>query len=205
MVFPYNNRFKNKVANGCGYSTLTSTYQKHTACGDLYFMKKIEINSKTYGTKYVLVDDEDYDLVNKYKWNLDKMDGDKFYAIHSVNKGRDETGKFRYTSFKIHRLIMNFPKSHIDHKDNDGLNNQRSNLRLATSQQNSANSTVSKRNKTGFKGVTYRKDVDRYACRVRVNGDCLCYGHYKTPEEAAKKYNEVALLHFGEFAKINIL
>lgn len=171
-------------------------------------MKEIIINSKTYGQKKVLVDDEDYELVNKYKWNLDRVrsgDGMKFYAIHSMNKGRDETGEFRYSSFKIHRLIFNFPDYRIDHIDNDGLNNKRSNLRKATPSQNSANSTINIKSRTGYKGVTLRKDANKYAARIRVNGECICYGHFKTAKEAAKKYNEVAVIHFGEFAKLNIV
>lgn len=168
-------------------------------------MKRIKICSKTYGIKYVLVDNEDYELVSGYKWNLDKVCDNKFYAIHSLNKGRDETGKFRYTSFKMHRLIMGFPNAKIDHADNDGLNNQRNNIRLATNSQNGANACIPINSKTGYKGVTFRKDVGRYAARIRVNGVCICYGHHSTAKEAAKKYNEVAVKHFGEFAKLNII
>lgn len=197
------------VTKNCGFPVLTDVNQKHTVQGDAFIcMKKIEINSKTYGTKYVLVDDEDYELVSKYTWNLGKVSHgkvDKFYAIHSFNKGVDETGRYRFSSFKMHRLIFGFPKDRIDHKDNDGLNNQRSNLRIATPSQNSANSVISKNNTSGYKGVTYRKDADRYATRIRVNDKLICCGHFKDPKDAAKKYNEMAIKHFGEYAKLNII
>lgn len=169
-------------------------------------MKAIVIHSKTYGRKEVLVDDEDYELVSQYKWNLDKIpNSNKFYAIHSFNKGKDENGTYRFSSFKMHRLIMRFPKTKIDHKDNDGLNNLRSNLRLATNNQNGYNQTINANSKSGFKGVSYKNTEGRYAVRIRVNGRIIYGGGFQNIVAAAKKYNELAVIHHGEFAKLNII
>src|SRR5688572_22927599 len=75
-----------------------------------------------------LIDDEDYELVSKHKWYLTKRYG-KYYAMKQDGM------------VKMHRLILGVsdPKIWVDHADGNGLNNQRSNIRVATASQNNAN------------------------------------------------------------------
>ena len=94
-----------------------------------------------------LIDDEDYEEVSKYKWSVSK-NSKILYAVTRVG----EIGNKKRVS--LHRFIMNYKgKLYVDHKDGNGLNNCRNNLRLCTNQQNQWNSC----GKTEHKGVYWNK------------------------------------------------
>jgi hypothetical protein len=90
----------------------------------------------------------------------------------------------------------------IDHKDGDGLNNQRSNLRLASKKQNQANRGAPTNNRSGYKGVS-ANGRGGWRASIFVDGKTRRVGDYDTPLEAARAYNQAALAAFGEFAKLN--
>jgi hypothetical protein len=156
------------------------------------------------GGKVTLVDDEDYEEVSKhvgtdkYEWRvLDKGKG-RQYVVRSVY----ECGKIKLVY--LHREIMGAkPGEHVDHIRGGGLDNRRSNLRIATRAQNMWNSRISVANTTGFKGVSYRKDVGKFTARIRTKEKHLFLGYHNTPEEAAHAYDEAARKHHGEFARTN--
>jgi hypothetical protein len=163
-------------------------------------MKQITIHSKVNGTHSILIDDEDYDYVSKFNWHIYRCTfrGKKartFYAVACING----------VTIRMHRLLLglNDPKILVDHKDHDGLNNQRDNLRIASAQQNQFNMRPFKSNKTGFKGVSYNKKDKRYAVFLKVGRKNTFFGNFKTPIEAASKWNELARQHHGEFAYQN--
>ncbi len=144
--------------------------------------------------KVALVDDEDYEKVSQYKWRYD--DG---YAKtgHSSNNNM----------WRMHELIKGVPPMGFiwEHKDLNGINNQKTNLRLATRSQNGANRAPSKNNTTGFKvlkRLEYRGRVT-WQVRIGVQGKSITVGTYESKERAARAYDEAALKHFGEFAKLN--
>ena len=108
------------------------------------------------------------------------------------------------TNWRAHQLAWlwmtgAWPTKGIDHKDNDGLNNAWGNLRLATTQQNAANSPMYSNNSTGFKGVSPHKCG--YQARIGLDGKVKALGTFKTPEEANEAYRVAAVKHFGEFAR----
>jgi hypothetical protein len=112
----------------------------------------------------------------------------------------------------MHRLILSRVVGRllerdelVDHKDRNGLNNTRSNLRIATRAQNGQNRKVHKNNKSGYKGVTYYKSRNLWRASITVDGKCKTLGYYDTPEMAGYSYNQGALQYFGEFAKLNEL
>lgn len=88
----------------------------------------------------------------------------------------------------------------LDHKDRDGLNNRILNLRPATRQQNAANSNLSKRNTSGYKGVYWSKKMNCWWAAITIQGRQKSLGCYKTPEEAFEAYKIAATEAFGEFA-----
>ena len=97
-------------------------------------MKTIEL---TQG-KVALVDDEDYEKVNKFRWRL-KSDSCNNYA-YAVNYKEIPGADSKFVS--LHRFIMNFPKEMIvDHKDHDGLNCQKLNMRVCSVDSNMRNTT----------------------------------------------------------------
>ncbi len=169
--------------------------------GAKFFMAEIIVKSKVYGDKTVLIDDEYEELVSKFKWYVYKGRGDNFYAQTNNWKNGENHG------FQMHRLIMNFPKGLVvDHKNGNGLDNRKENLRLATHQQNTHNSKPY--GKLKLKGITFISDPKRnqkYLVRININGKSIRIGRFYTLEEAIVAYNKAAIKFHGEFAWLNPL
>jgi AP2 domain-containing protein len=147
--------------------------------------------------KVALVDDDDYEAVSQFKWCAMK-DGRCFYAARGV------VGKNgRWTVQPLHRFLLpGVPR--IDHRDGDGLNNQRENLRPATAVENNR---AQKRKQVGtssqFRGVFRRSDGKRWRAQITVEGKKLSLGHFYYETDAARAYDTAARKYFGEFAAPN--
>jgi hypothetical protein len=158
---------------------------------------KFLIHSKKYGDKKVLIDDEDWEKVSKYKWHLSKQSQGLLYAQTFIYKNGKKI------PLKLHRLIMNCPKNkEIDHIDGNGLNNQKSNLRICTHAENMKNSKKRKDNSSGFKGIHFIKQNKRWQARIQVNRKRMPLGCYKTPELAYQAYCKASKKYHGEFGRI---
>jgi hypothetical protein len=153
-------------------------------------MKQISLTQD----KFALVDDQDYGFLMQWKWYA-LMPNKVFYAVRCVWKNSK--------TILMHQIIAKRMglKGNIDHKDTDGLNNQRINLRVATKSQNGANHGINKTNTTGYKGVW--KVRQRFRAGIMLNQKSIHLGYYSTLEEAAKAYNKAALEYFGKFARLN--
>ena len=161
-------------------------------------MKKIPL---TQG-KFALVDDEDFEYLNQFKWfaQKDKLD---FYACRQI---KVEKGKQRQTKVSMSRDIMKPSKGmQVDHIDGNGLNNQRTNLRICTNAENTKNKEKHKKSKSGFKGVQHnpKKCKKQWEVYIRCNYKSIYVGSYLSREEAAHAYDEAAKKYFGEFACLN--
>lgn len=99
----------------------------------------------------------------------------------------------------LHTFLTGWAR--VDHRNGDGLDNRRKNLREATAKQNSANRQLNLNSATGFKGVGL--DRGRWRARIQVDGRLQHLGSFDTPEEAAHAYDAAALELFGEFARPN--
>jgi hypothetical protein len=156
-------------------------------------MKTIPLN----GGYVAFVDDEDYELVSPYKWST-LVTGNKIYARRSEGPRRNQR------QILMHKAILKSSQGElIDHKDGDGLNNCRDNLRTADRSLNAANSCRSSANTSGYKGVSVSQSKRRWRAYIRVNNVCISLGHFDLIEEAAKAYDAAARKYFGEFAKTN--
>ena len=83
--------------------------------------------------KFALIDDEDFEALNKWSWKL-STNG---YAIRCPSNGKTEKGRYKYTTVRMHRVIMKPPHGFvIDHINANRLDNRRSNLRIVTQQEN---------------------------------------------------------------------
>ncbi len=161
-------------------------------------MKKIIINSPKYGRKEILVDDEDYDIINKAKWHL-LRNKRGFYATRQIwNKGNQKC-------FYMHRVILGINKRHeyIDHIDGDGLNNQRSNLRIATPKEN-AHNIKPRANGNGLVGVHWDKNRKLWMAYIMKDYKRRHLGRFENKEEAIMARDKAAKELFGEFAYINL-
>ncbi len=144
--------------------------------------------------KFAVVDDSDYEWLSQYTWHYNK------YGYAARRLSRSEGGKI----MSLHRQIMGNPQGHIiDHADGDGLNNQRSNLRLATKSLNAINSKRRHSAPDLPRGV--KKRGNSYGARLRVMGQEYWLGSFRTAQEAAEAYDAAAVRHFGEFARLNLV
>lgn len=140
--------------------------------------------------KVALVDDANFDLVIPFRWHAVKIK-DAYYA-------RDNDGTY------MHRLIMGAgPGEEVDHRDGDGLNNQRFNLRRCTHLQNLRNTRIQTNGSSKYKGVGWRPEKKKWRARIMVNGQDICLGHFNDELAAAMAYDKAAKVYFGEFARTN--
>ncbi len=145
-----------------------------------------------------LIDDADYELVSGYKWHTVKC-GRSWYAFHTLP--RDSNGKKK--TIRMHRLIMGFPSNVIDHRDHNGLNNQRDNLRHATNAENIKNARKRLDSKQPYKGVEWDKVNRNWVAYICPNSRKKALGRHTTAEAAARAYDAAAILLYGEFAHLN--
>jgi len=138
-------------------------------------MKKIAL---TQG-KFAIVDDDDYEWLNQWKWCAAK-DGDTYYAVrHSPKSGK---------LIRMHREVMQaLPGMQIHHKNHNGLDNRKSNLELCDTAQNQWNQ---RRISEKQVGVSWHKQIKRWVARIRHRGRRINVGTFQTKEEATKAYKK---------------
>lgn len=148
--------------------------------------------------KVAVVDEEDFDRLNKHKWYACK-NGNTFYALRKSNVN----GK-RLTIL-MHREILGLKPGDpgVDHRDGNGLNNRRKNLRLASHEQNGMNRRRNKNGTSRFKGVYWEKNHRKWHVRIKFGGKYVHIGYFDSEEDAARAYDEKAKELFGEFARLN--
>lgn len=153
-------------------------------------MKKIKLSQG----KFALVDDEDYEYLNQWKWYAQKVKN-TFYAIRT-----DRTSGKRKT-IRMHRIIMNTPeKMETDHKDHFGLNNQKYNLRNCTKHQNSMNKKLYEKTSSKYKGVSWYPRYQKWIAYITLNRKRKFLGYFSSEKEAGIYRKNKAKELFGEFA-----
>jgi len=139
---------------------------------------------------FALIDAADYPEISKYRWYATRR-GRNTYATCRKN------GRAIY----MHRMIMRPRRGHIvDHKDGNGLNNCRDNLRACTRRQNQANRR-SNRGVSRFVGVYWSKG--KWVAAIRWRGKYYYVGSFDDEVEAAKARDRKAYELHGEFAYLN--
>ena len=154
-------------------------------------MKKIKL---TKGFE-ALIDNKDFYILNKYQWSVRK-NGNGVYAYTIVDKKH----------IGMHTIILPTLKC-VDHKDGNGLNNQRENLREASVKDNIRNSKISRNNTSSYKGVSYHANnkTKPHRAYITCNRKRIHLGYFSDIKDAAIAYNEAAVKYFGEFARLNIV
>jgi len=146
---------------------------------------------------FAIVDLSDFERLNKYKWHA-VYRYNTYYAERTIKiDGKRKTEK-------MSRIILGLtdPKIQGDHIDRNGLNNQRSNLRPATNQQNSINQ-VGCNKSSKFKGVFFDKERNKFMSQIKINYKSTFIGRFDSEIDAVKSYDKKAKKIFGEFAYLN--
>ena len=143
-----------------------------------------------------LVDDEDFEFLNQRKWYALK----RKYTFHAAR--HNELKRPFNRNVYMHREILSLQKGEIcDHKDMNGLNNQRSNLRKCTKAQNAMNINPYVK----YKGVSWCKQANNWRAYIVLNNKQIHIGVFKNEDDAALAYNKKAVELYGEFARLNII
>lgn len=154
----------------------------------------IPIKSKIHGECFIFIDGEDFDKVKNYHWSIQKSKN-SVYARTTI-KGK---------SINMHRLLFGFPKSMLDHKNGNGLDNRRENIRKCTIGENGMNRKKQLCVSSVYKGVSQRKESKKYEVSIKLNGKTIHLGTFTNEHDAGEVYNKKAVELFGEFARLNII
>jgi hypothetical protein len=152
-------------------------------------MKEIMLSSGAVA----LVDDEDYELVSRYRWNENR----KKHTSYAMSGAK-----------KMHHFILEKKAGFVvDHINHNGLDCRRANLRYATIAQNNQNSRHKAAGKLNYKGVCLGHVCAKkpFRAQIRVNRKLISLGYFATQEAAALAYNEAAKMYFGDFACLNVV
>jgi len=145
-----------------------------------------------HGGYVCLVDDDDFESLNKYRWHLSTSG----YATGSFILNGKSVNK------KMHRLIMNPNEGYfIDHINGNQLDNRKCNLRICSHQENMMNRRIHKNNTSGYKGVTFHRESKKWRAQITLDSKRIQIGYFDDPNEAHKAYCEKAKELHGEFAR----
>lgn len=161
----------------------------------------IPLQSTKYPGMVALVDEADIELVRNLRWNPHRHRSGTFYACAHTRRGKGKRERFW-----LHRLILGVTdaKVQVDHVRHDGLDCRRSNLRVATNQQNQFNQRPVKGSTSRFRGVSWTTARGKWHAQIRHNNQLHHLGHFEDETDAARAYDEAALRLFGEFAFQNL-
>lgn len=117
------------------------------------------------------------------------------YAIRTIRVDGKQKTQF------LHRFLLDPGDLEIDHRNGDGLDNRRDNLRIATRAENSRNTGVRRDNSSGFKGVSFHKQCRKWTAQIKLDGKLHRLGLHATPELAHAAYCRAAAELHGQFRR----
>ena len=142
--------------------------------------------------KTALVNEKDFTWLSRFRWQADKIHGNWYARRGGLN-----------STVLMHREIMQpLPVFLIDHKNHNGLDNRRSNLRICNAVENARNRRPVKKAKCRYKGVSLTT-TGRFRAEICTKTDRLYLGCFDSDVEAAIAYDDAAVKLFGQFAYLN--
>ncbi len=160
------------------------------------FMKKIMLRGKRGKGKFALIDDEDFEIVSLFDWQINR-DGYVFTDFNLNGKRK---------KILLHRMIMNASDSQwLDHKSSNRLDNRKCKLRFCTPTENACNRLPNNNCISKYKGVNWSKSRKKWRARIQVNGKRIDIGLFHEETAAAQAYDIMARELHGEFAHYNFI
>lgn len=149
-----------------------------------------------------LIDAIDADLT-EFKWTAAKMSNGNYYAVRAVRIDKKQKRQWLHLVILKRMLDKEVPKGFMgDHKNGNTLNNTRDNLRIATRQQNSQNRKRSRNNVSGYKGVSWHRQKNKWQATIRIDGKNKFLGYFDNPQLAHEAYCKAAIGTHGNFARL---
>jgi hypothetical protein len=161
--------------------------------------RHIELRRRNKPSLWAVVDEADYERVMTHKWHA-ACSLRVTYAAASVRING------RRTTISLHRFILDVlddASVEVDHIDTDGLNNRRSNLRLASRAENSRNRRSRRGTSSRYKGVSWNKNAKAWVANIARDGRMMYLGYFSSEIEAARAYDYEAVVLHGDFARLN--
>jgi len=148
--------------------------------------------------KTAIVDDADFDRANRISWYAARR-SNKWYAAHMDT---DETGK--HIIILLHRwLVGATPDIEVDHKNGDGLDCRKDNLRVCSHAENMRNMKRHRDNSSGYKGVSWHSQTKQWRAKICLNYKTYHLGLFDDPIDAALAYDKASKSLHGVFARTN--
>lgn len=139
------------------------------------------------GGRFALVDEDDYERVSRYNWC-------------SYSNGATRYAQCDHVS--MHHFILR-TTNETDHKNHNGLDNRKQNLRTCSHAQNVMNTRKTTGKLSRFKGVSFNKPINKWTSEITFQTNRSNLGYFENEEDAARAYDRAAIERFGEFAKLN--
>lgn len=150
-----------------------------------------------------IVDDEDFGELSRHSWCAQEGANGVVYAYRASARSDHRAGAPQRVL--MHRQILGIvsdPSVRVDHRNLDGLDNRRANLRPATHSQNLAN-VPKRRGSSAYKGVYWNRKLGKWSAYIQVDGKSRYLGVFLDEDEAARARDRAASEAFGEFARLN--
>ena len=137
----------------------------------------VKLNSKTK-TSIMLCDLDDWERLKEYAWHCGKSGG---YAATNM------TINHKHKIVKFHQIVMGQKKGYlVDHINRNPLDNRKENLRFVTHTANLVNSKTPATSTSGYKGVSWRKDSNKWRAHISISGKTINLGCYEKLEDAVE-------------------
>lgn len=162
----------------------------------------IDVSTPTIPDAVALIDEADLELVLDGQGGWLAWRGPESRTVYVVRKRRG-TRKTEY----LHRVVLGLAAGdsrEADHRSGNGLDNRRSELRIATRLQNSQNIAGRRGARSRYKGVSWSARQEKWQVGIKAtDGRRVWLGLFVSEEDAARAYDSAAIEHHGEFAKVN--
>jgi len=152
----------------------------------------------------VFIDDEDYERIKNIAWwVLDPPKGKRYVCYSSFDNSRSPKKRTIY----LHRYILGLGAfrqnpCQVDHINGNTFDCRKSNLRLCTASQNQMNKGKLKNNKSGYKGVSWNKEKNKWSAVIEINDMSILLGRFKDINDAISAYKQGSIKYHGEFGRV---